>query len=169
KLRRAPGQGVLDPEALGDTDKAHRSIREINHQERQILHPQGADRCQQRILDLLPPIGGRCGLAGVHRCRLPPVARWDHAGLPMTPQASRCPCPHGFGASATQSIYKLSKTAPPPFNRREDVLRSLHQGHWWVGLWTGCGHGFAHSSALRGVARIAMRNLFMAMTEASWR
>ena len=123
ELRRGPGQGVLDPEALGDADEAHRSIREINHQQRQVLPPQGADRRQQRILDLLPPIGGRCGLAGVHGCRLPPGGSLDHAGLPMPPQAPLCPCPHGSGASATQSIYKLSKTAPPAFSRREDVFR----------------------------------------------
>ena len=56
KLCRRVRQVPLDPECLGDRRQASRAIGEIHHQQRQIGQTHGADRGQQRVLDLLAPV-----------------------------------------------------------------------------------------------------------------
>ncbi len=48
KLRGAEAQRLLDPERLGDGDEAERAIGVIDHEQRQVAQPHGADRGDQR-------------------------------------------------------------------------------------------------------------------------
>ncbi len=48
ELRRGEAQGALDPERFGNGDKAERAIGVVDHQQRQVAQPHGADRGDQR-------------------------------------------------------------------------------------------------------------------------
>ncbi len=66
ELRGAQRQRLLDPEALGDGDEAQRTVGEIDHQQRQVARPEGADRVEQRVLELPPEIVSAPNLGGSH-------------------------------------------------------------------------------------------------------
>ena len=133
QLRGRPGQGVLDPEALGDAHETHRAIGEIDHQEGQVRQPQGADRRQQRILDLLPPIGGGCGLAGVHGLSPAWGPRRTMQGSQRAGKRHFAPAWIDLAPLQPCNICSLSKTAALPFSRWEQVFPIL------TPLGLGCG------------------------------
>lgn len=53
KLCRRQSERFLDPERLGDGDEAERAIGVIDHEQRQIAEPHGADRRENRVPQLL--------------------------------------------------------------------------------------------------------------------
>ena len=71
ELSRREGQRFLDPERLGDGDEPKRAIGEIDHEQRQIAEPHGADRGENRrpqpVADV-PPAALHGGW-WVRRCR----------------------------------------------------------------------------------------------------
>jgi hypothetical protein len=54
ELRRGQRQRLLDPESLGDGDEPERTIGVINHEQRQIAEPHGADWRNKRRLEPVP-------------------------------------------------------------------------------------------------------------------
>ena len=66
ELGRRQRQRLLDPEALRHGDEAQRAVGEVDHQQRQVARPEGADRVEQRVLQLPPEIVPAPNLGGSH-------------------------------------------------------------------------------------------------------